>query len=182
LWNDFIHEFRKFCFRKAIRRIYRPLMKFCSHSDKRLEKLLTEVCNIAYNKGFKFQKPKIRMISKGISFIRVDRNKNMIVSRMAGFIFKQSETIYIFSRYLNQLSDMELAVLIAHEFGHYIDDQTKRQGHPLFESIRHLDLDGETFADAIAAYLYGKLVFISASDRNNFPYNKSIILRLRLNV
>ena len=51
---------------------------------------------------------------------------------------------------------MELSVVIAHEFGHVIDFQTKREGHPLFRNIGHLDI--EMFAHAIAAFLYTKLV------------------------
>lgn len=40
--------------------------------------------------------------------------------------------------------------VVAHEMGHFIDAITKRQGHPLFELIRHEDT--ERFANAVAWY------------------------------
>lgn len=149
--------------------------------NEKLDRLLDEVCRIAAQKGLKFKRPEIRMVCEGIGEIRTRRAIGQIVGRVVGKALG-GELIMIFARCLDEFSDMELAVTVAHELGHIIDEQTQRIGHPFFESIKHLDIDRETFADAMAAYLYSKMVVITTSKKCGFPMNERIILLLDLDV
>lgn len=149
--------------------------------NEKLDRLLDEVCRIAAQKGLKFKRPEIRMVCEGIREIRKRRVSGQIVGRVAGKALG-GELIMIFAKCLDEFSDMELAVTVAHELGHIIDEQMQRTGHPFFEAIKHLDLDRETFADAVAAYLYSKLVVITTSKKCGFPLNEGLILRLNLDV
>lgn len=179
------HKFRKFCLdkffnsRSRYRWIFYFLRRWFSERNQKLDETLDEVCTIAIGKGFSFIRPEIRMISRGIGVVYKERNTRLQVGRLRGCAFGD-QLILVFASCMDEYSDMELAVLVAHEFGHIIDWQTNRCGHPLFESIYYLDL--ETFADAVAAYLYSKLVLISVSKNVGFPVNEPVILRLNLNV
>jgi hypothetical protein len=157
----------------------RWLVNLFTVKNDKLDQMLDNICKIAKQKSLEFKRPEIRMVRKYIGEKIIVNGQ--IVGSAAGKAFG-GELILIFAKYLDKFSDMELAVVIAHEFGHIIDVQTKRAGHPLFEAIKHLDLDSETFAFAVASYIYSKLVVIPTSKKCNFLINESVILRLNLNV
>ncbi|MBI3274007.1 MAG: hypothetical protein HYZ69_02585 [Candidatus Colwellbacteria bacterium] len=159
----------------------RWLTHIFSVENEKLNKALDEICAIALSKGLKFKRPEIRMIHRGLAEIKKKRSSGKVIGRIAGTTIG-GDLILVYSKFVDEFSNMELAVLVAHEFGHILDYQTKRQGHPLFESIRHLDLDVEIFADAVASYLYSKIVAITVSKKCGFPINENVILRLNLNV
>lgn len=186
----------KWVFEKGVRRVRKKLaqcyFKFPTKNNRwliyvfseengRLNKVLDEVCGLASGKGLKFTRPEIRMVCSGIGEIYKVGSTGEVVGKVIGKALEDN-LILVFAKYVDGLSDMELAVVVAHEFGHIIDFQTKRQGHPLFESVKHLELDRETFAHAVAAYLYGKIVLLMVAKRCDIPVNENVILRLNLKV
>ena len=56
--------------------------------------------------------------------------------------------------------------VIAHEVGHCVDYFTRRCGHPLLSRLRKFN--AEEFANAIAAYLYSKEMFLSVAQRRRW--------------
>lgn len=108
--------------------------------DERVSKTCYDICDAAVNKGFKLKYPRI-MITKPwvqpVSFAGLAYSENMIAINGA---------------LLKKWSDSELSALVAHEVGHLIDYQTKRERHPFFTpEIKALET--EKFAWALAAYI-----------------------------
>ena len=155
----------------------RWLVNLFAVKNDELDQMLDNICKIMKQKNFKFKRPEIRMVCKYIGEKKIVNGQ--IVESVVGRAFG-GELILIFAKYLDKFSDMELAVVVAHEFGHIIDIQTKRTGHSLFEAIGHLD--SETFANAIASYIYSKFVVITAFKKCMIPINENTILLLNLNV
>lgn len=160
---------------------YNLLLPIFSKKDSKLEGILDIICTLAAKKGFVFVKPKIRVIRKGLRqrITHWHDGEVISISHVCGLAL-DGDLILIFWKVIDEFTEMELAVVVAHEFGHILDYQTDRKGHPLFDNIRHAD--GELFADAIAAYLYTKLVVKTAYERRGIKMNDLAFLSLNLNV
>lgn len=117
------------------------LFRQFTKKDERVDNIFYEICEAAIAKGFKFGYPRIMITKpwvKPLSFEgRAYSLENMIVINGAS---------------LEKWSDSELSAVIAHEVGHLIDFQTKRNGHPFF-TLEIKALETEKFAWAIAAYI-----------------------------
>lgn len=64
-----------------------------------------------------------------------------------------SGRIMLSSRDMAEMTDQEVAILMGHELGHWVDLQSERVGHELFSHVRYSDR--ETVAWAFDAELYG---------------------------
>ena len=73
--------------------------------------------------------------------------------RVYGRHFVGPNRILVTKEWTDRMTDTELQVLLAHELGHAIDDQTERIGHRSFKSVYWFGQ--QEFADHIAELLVG---------------------------
>lgn len=155
------------------------LLPVFAKKDLGLELILDVICSSAAQKGFVFTKPKIRVIRKGIGQrLRYWHDNEIVTKKDVCGLASEGRLILIFWNVAHEFTEMELAVIVAHEFGHILDYQTKRKGHPLFDNIRYVDQ--ELFAHAIASYLYSKLVVKTAYERIGIKINDLAFINLNL--
>ena len=124
------------------------LEKIISRHDRELELILDEVMERAELKGFKLVRPEVRVLKKWLRLLRTDK---ILARAMAIGLWNR---ILFDGKCFNSYTKKDLVILMAHEVGHIIDNQTQRRGHPLFDKIR--DLNNEYFANSFAAFLYSK--------------------------
>lgn len=149
-----------------------------SYRNRILDSVLEEVCLLAEAKGIRFVRPQIRQVYPEANVMFQTKVKEH--KYVCGVAFQGG--LILILPFTGIKTRMQLAILIAHELGHIVDYQTRRKGHPFLESPQVKGLDGEGFADAFACYLFGKLVFTTASRSSGFPYDEPMILNLDLNV
>jgi len=133
--------------------------------NSRLDRLLDININLAMSKGLVFKRPSIWLVN-GDSLLNYVYER----SRTLGQALSGDNCILIYPLAFCSLDDATLEIVIAHELGHIIDEQTKRQGHPIFDNLRHLDK--EMFAHAIAAYIHSKISVITALNTAKVQINR----------
>lgn len=120
------------------------------YAQVKLEKVLSEVVELARKKGFKFETPSVSAHNSR-KYGLLGASYSMPARAMAN----KGESIAYDLDYFSIDNDLGyVRAVMAHELGHIIDKQTERKGHPLFDKIKHLD--GEGFADAFAVYICSK--------------------------
>ncbi|HXV26558.1 MAG TPA: hypothetical protein VD862_00805 [Candidatus Paceibacterota bacterium] len=100
-------------------------------------------------KGLQFIEPQVRQTTPEGDAVPVFRFDREVLGVAYG-----GNRILLSSRHLSRMDDGLVAVLMAHELGHRIDNQTERVGHDAFGEIRYSG--SQEFADAIAAYICGQ--------------------------
>lgn len=103
----------------------------------------------ARERGLVFRAPELRQTTQAYAF-QVGLNDPLV---LYGEAFPGSNRILINATTTATMSEVELRVLLAHELGHIIDDQTERVGHPMLERFAYLPR--QPFADRIASELVG---------------------------
>jgi hypothetical protein len=107
------------------------------------------VLSRARERGYIFRAPELRQTTAAYAF-QVGFNDPLVLYAEA---FPGSNRILVNASTTAAMSEAELRVLLAHELGHIIDDQTERVGHPVLERFAHLPR--QPFADRIACELVG---------------------------
>jgi Zn-dependent protease with chaperone function len=103
----------------------------------------------ARKRGFTFRAPELRQTTSEYAF-QVGLSDPL---RLYGEAFPGANRILINSVTTSMMSEEDLRVLLAHELGHIIDDQTERVGHPVLE--RFAQLPRQPYADRIAGEIVG---------------------------
>jgi hypothetical protein len=124
--------------------------------DLELEAILGEVSIEAKERGFVFERPAIRRAKLWFGYFN---------HRAAAITSHEGDLILINSLNASHINRDGYVGLIAHELGHVIDVQSKRNGNPFFNNIKHLD--PEIFASVIAAHIYSR-EFMEKVQKENF--------------
>lgn len=149
-----------------------------SRRDRGLELLLNEVVKKAEEKRFKFERPKVRVLKRGLGLLVVDGTPAVACASW-------SLNRILFDRKWFRVDGYSVRrALMAHELGHIVADQTLRIGHPFLEKFKYLS--DELFADAFTAFLYSKEDVLSYREprySDNFDnFNKEEFMKLDLSI
>ena len=117
------------------------LVNILTKHNKRTDRIFDEVLLRAEEKGFKIvNKPDIRVLKRGLGLV------NIRGSSATAFAISGLNIIVIDSKWLEYFDDKFLRSIMAHELGHLMDWSTEREGHPLFDKIRHFIKDCRLFS------------------------------------
>ena len=135
-------------------------------AKEKMEAILGELIGIAIRKGFNIKVPCVEVHnSRQFGLLGSSYNRPARAEARGGI-----KIVYDLDFFLVDYDLGYARAVMAHELGHIIDQQGyfQRVGHPLFDSIRHLN--NESFADAFASYLCSKEEVIEGLKK---PYYRS---------
>lgn len=122
--------------------------RHCVPLSEREQKVWQSVVTKARAKGFQFSDPRVFRTDADADGFVVPEDELIIYG--AAY---PSGRIMLSGKHLDRMSDDELCVLMAHELGHQVDNQTERVGNPFLHRLRNAD--PQALADEFAREVCG---------------------------